>query len=159
MRHPLRASIRFLFYLSFATCPRRTPEIDDLQVKNYLTYFFSPLEESRIYRASHAVDDLSSGAGFFVLLDGLDEVSSAQVSVALEALTKLSVFLAETSPRSTVLISSRTQYFFSIERRDLEEIFEVYTVSPFSLGDIYQFLTKWPFRSDGRANITRLFSG
>jgi len=118
----------------------------------------SSLKQSAIYRAPRAVEDLSHGAGFLILLDGLDEISSALAPTVLDALTRLPKFLAESAPRSTLLVSSRTQYFFSLKYRELEEIFEVFTIRPFSLGDIYRFLTQWPFESNLRANITRIFS-
>jgi hypothetical protein len=116
------------------------------------------LKQSAVYRAARAVEDLSHGAGFFILLDGLDEVSSAQSSRVVEAIVELNTYLAETAPQSALLVSSRTQYFFSIPRRELEEIFEVFTIRPFSVGDIYKFLLKWPFNENRRENITRIFS-
>jgi hypothetical protein len=130
----------------------------DLTLNEFVDLLLSSLRTSAVYRSSKAVEDLSHGAGFFILLDGLDEVPSVLSVSLLRVLTQLSYYLSEIAPQSTVLISSRTQYFFSSHNRDLEEIFEVLSIQPFSLGNIYSFLEKWPFASSPKENITRIFS-
>jgi hypothetical protein len=153
---PGHSSVPILFELrDLSKLTKTSKPITGGELFNILTL---SLKQSAVYRASQAVEDLSHGAGFFVLLDGLDEVSSEQSTIVLDAIAQLSTFLAETAPKSTLLVSSRTQYFFSVRRRDIEEIFEIFTIRPFTLGDIYQFLTKWPYEANLKEEVTRIFS-
>jgi hypothetical protein len=116
------------------------------------------LNQSAVYRAARGVEDLEHGAGFLILLDGLDEVPDAFSDSIVNALLSLCQVLQRTSPQSTVLLSSRTQYFYSRYSRKLQETFDVLSVRPFTIGDIYRFLANWPFAENSRENITRIFS-
>jgi hypothetical protein len=140
---------------------RNLPKLSPLsssEGRRLFDFLVSALIKSAVYRSSSVIEDLSHGAGYLILLDGLDEVSSAQSNAALNAISGLSAYLAEISPKSTLLVSSRTQYYFSMQRRDLAEIFELLTIRPFTLSDIYVFLTKWPFKVRAKENVTRIFA-
>ncbi len=117
-----------------------------------------PLENAAVFRADGAQNHLSHGAGFLVLLDGLDEVPSESTQQALDAVLALSAHLAETAPRSTIILSNRTQHYLQLRQRGLDEAFQVFSIRSFTLGDIYRFLSNWPFVGDARAHVTRLFS-
>lgn len=130
----------------------------ELSGERLLDILLSPLRDSAVYGASHGAEDLGFGAGFLILLDGLDEVSDTISTSVVAAILDMCQSLGRTSPKSTVLLSSRNQYFFARNSRELQEGFDVLSVRPFTLGDIYSFLARWPFKERARQNVTRIFS-
>lgn len=158
---------------SAASSPRKTPVPVLFELRNLPAYkktkktltgddllniLLSDLRDSAVYRAAKGIEDLQRGAGFLILMDGLDEVPDALSKSTVNAILDMCHSLKQTSPKSIVLLSSRSQYFFSRYGRELQESFDVLSVRPFTIGDIYNFLTKWTFADKARENITRIFS-
>ena len=133
-------------------------EKDEFTGERLLDILLSPLRDSAVYDASRGAENLGFGAGFLILLDGLDEVRDSLSSSVVAAILDMCQSLGRTSPKSTVLLSSRNQYFFTRNSRELQEGFDVLSVRPFTLGDIYSFLARWPFKENARKNVTRIFS-
>src|SRR5262249_49055560 len=106
----------------------------------------------------HAAQNLMSGKGLLLLLDGLDEVPASHSQMAVDGILALSQYLSTKSPRSTLLITSRTQHFLALRNRQLEERFELLSIRPFTTADIYRFLMRWPFVAERRAQIVRIFN-
>jgi hypothetical protein len=116
------------------------------------------LREAAAFKATHAVEDLKHGAGYLMLLDGLDEVPSDVSGRVADALTTFASDLALSSPKSSIVISTRTQHYVSLHDRPFREAFKPLSIRPFSIADVYRFLLNWPFESDRADAITRLFS-
>jgi len=154
---PRKAPVPVLFELRNLSTSI-TGHKEELTGHTLFTLLKSGLRESAVYRATRGIEDLEHGAGFLILPDGLDEVPDALSSAIVSAIVDMCQSLSRTSPNSTVLLSSRTQYFFSRYSRGLQESFDVLSVRPFAVGDIYLFLTKWPFTGSVRGSITRIFS-
>jgi hypothetical protein len=153
---PRKAPLPLLYELR--NLAERGTEKGELTGERLLDILLSPLLESAVYGASRGAEDLGFGAGFLILLDGLDEVSGTLSASVVSAILDMCQSLGRTSPKSTVLLSSRNQYFFARNSRELQEEFDVLSVRPFTLGDIYSFLARWPFKVRARQNVTRIFS-
>ncbi|HEX4832003.1 MAG TPA: NACHT domain-containing protein [Trebonia sp.] len=153
---PRKAPLPILYELRNLAGSRKAGE--ELTGQRLLDLLLAPLRESAVYAAARGLEDLGYGAGFLILLDGLDEVSDSLSGTVVAAIGEMCQMLGRTSPKSTVLLSSRNQYYFARNDRELQEGFDVLSVRPFTLGDIYSFLARWPFTGRARENITRLFS-
>jgi hypothetical protein len=153
---PRKTPVPVLFELRNLTADEKTKKAftgDDL-----LNIILADLRNSAVYRAAKGIEDLQRGAGFLILMDGLDEVPDTLSKSAVKAILDMCHTLKQTSPKSTVLLSSRSQYFFSRYGRDLQESFDVLSVRPFTAGDVYNFLTKWTYVDKPGENVTRIFS-
>jgi hypothetical protein len=116
------------------------------------------LTTSAAYLSKTPVKDLSAGAGLLVLLDGLDEIPGAMLPAVMDAILEVSRQLSSSAPRATVIVSSRLQLFQAPEFREFLDSFDVLSIRPFALEDIYRFLSRWPFGADAAAQITRIFT-
>lgn len=103
-------------------------------------------------------DSYVAGYGLDVFLDGLDEVASDSYERTANAINALSRLLANKSPANRIYLTMRVQFHQQIHSHFDEEFPLVVQIQPFAPGDIYKFLTRWPFRSDPGANITRIYS-
>ncbi len=91
------------------------------------------------------------------MLDGLDEVSSANFDVVVEAIVGLSGRLAASSPHSRLVLTMRGQFYQQVRER-LDGTFpNVLTVQDFTPSDVYEFLTRWPFKSERQTQITHIY--
>ncbi len=154
---PRKAPVPILFELRNLTAGVKGKN-KELTGDELFSFLQSALRESAVYRAAQGIEDLEHGAGLLILLDGLDEVPDALSHSIVSALLDMCQSLGRVSPNSTVLLSSRTQYFFSRSSRNLQESFDILSVRPFTVGDIYSFLSNWPFAERARENMTRIFS-
>jgi NACHT domain len=124
----------------------------------FLTLTAKPLTNAAVFKTSTPLKHLQHGPGLLLLLDGLDEVPTELTHSVCSAIVELAIYLGSSSPASSLVISTRTQHYLTLQDRRLDETFEVLTLRPFTISDIYQFLLRWPFKSHARQNITRLFS-
>jgi hypothetical protein len=115
-------------------------------------------ESAAVFTAEGAKEHLQHGPGYLLLLDGLDEVPSEASAVVARAVAALAQHLSLVSPRSSVIVSTRTQHYIGLQDRSFRETFRVLSIRPFSLADMYQFLLRWPFVRARKDHITRLFS-
>jgi hypothetical protein len=153
---PRKAPLPLLYELR--NLADQAKEKGELTGERLLDILLVPLRDSAVYDASRGAENLGFGAGFLILLDGLDEVRDTLSTSVVTAIIEMCQSLGRTSPKSTVLLSSRNQYFFARNSRELQEGFDVLSVRPFTLGDIYSFLARWPFKELARQNVTRIFS-
>ena len=113
---------------------------------------------SSAFEIQKCYDIYLRSTGLLILLDGLDEVASKDYRHFVVAIKHLSQILAAASDRNILIITMRTQFYRQVSR-DLFEVFPLcYEVKPFAPTDIYNFLTKWPFKDDKRENILRIYN-
>jgi len=152
---PRRASLPVLIELR--TLTPSLQQSNDLSLMDAIERTVANVD---IYRSDQAVTRLRTGPGLLILLDGLDEVP-IDISLKLQSkIGDLSQKLAETSPNSSIILTARTQYYLTAMQSRLKESFTALTIQPFSQGDVYQFLIRWPY-AKGRSlarEATRLFS-
>ena len=102
-------------------------------------------------------DSYVSEYGLDVFLDGLDEVASDSYSRTATAINGLSRLLANLSVANRIFLTMRVQFHQQVHAHFDDEFPPVVQIRPFTPGDIYAFLTRWPFPREAGANITRIF--
>ena len=102
-------------------------------------------------------DSYLVGRGVDTFLDGLDEVANDSYERTANAINALSQLLANTSTSNRIFLTMRVQFHQQVHAHFDEEFPPVVQIQPFTPGDIYSFLTRWPFRSESGANITRIY--
>lgn len=96
--------------------------------------------------------------GLTVFLDGLDEVATINYPKVVMAINGLSSRLGQKSSASVILLTMRTQ-FHSIIRADLESNYPtVLTIAPFTPGDIFEFLSRYPFREQQADKGSKIYA-
>ncbi len=96
--------------------------------------------------------------GLLILLDGLDEISNKDFPVVHKAIEGLSRKLARMSDKNVIILTMRSQ-FHSQVRELFRDTFGVSLfLKPFSLSDIYSFLSRWPFRQTKEVAVTRIYT-
>jgi hypothetical protein len=154
---PRRAALPLLFEL------RRLADLDqddlaDLTQERLFDQCVSSFGDVAAFQAKDAVEHLQHGPGYLVLLDGLDEVPGQASAQVVRAISDLAEHLGRSSPRSSLIVSTRTQHYLSLHDRVFSDTFHAVTVRAFSLADVYKFLLRWPFEAGRREHVTRLFS-
>ncbi len=153
--------------------PRRAPLPVTVELRDFVSSSSAPIGDlgeyaleqlrQRIikvegYKMARCFDTYLRGAGILLLLDGLDEVPSEQYENVEAALMALTETLANSSAKSCVIITMRTQLYVQIRRRLNSHQFESLSIQPFSLSDMYEFLTRWPFASNRDSSVGRILS-
>jgi hypothetical protein len=134
-------------------------ELEGLTHQRLFEQCTANLGDMAAFDAGHAVEYLKDGPGFLLLLDGLDEVPSYASTQVATAIAELSSHLSLSSPRSSLIISTRTQHYLTLQGHPFRETFRALSVRPFEIADVYKFLLRWPFEEEHRKeHITRLFS-
>lgn len=105
------------------------------------------------------VDSYSKSNGLLILLDGLDEVGSADYASACSGILELSGALSNLGQRNCIVLTMRTQFHQQI-RGDFDTLFPpTYHIKPFDVDDVYRFLTLWPdFHGDRDKETLRIFN-
>ncbi|UOX84649.1 NACHT domain-containing protein [Amycolatopsis sp. FBCC-B4732] len=92
-----------------------------------------------------------------VLLDGLDEVNTSDFSAVSNEIVKLCDHLAKKHPANQVVLTTRRQLYVNLSP-DFADMFDAHlTLEPFTADDMYEFLSKWPYRSDPDRHLPRIF--
>lgn len=116
------------------------------------------VNETEGFEMGRLFDSYASSNGLFLLLDGLDEVSSEDYPDVSRAVRSLSSVLENLSTRTNVILTMRSQFHSQI-RSDFEETFpEIFHIQPFTPSDVYEFLSRWPFRENKKGAIRRIFA-
>lgn len=116
------------------------------------------LERFAVYRMSECFDTYSHTAGLLILLDGLDEVSTQTYSQVAKAISGLCHHLDTVGPNNRVVVTLRTHFHQQV-RDALSSVFpDVVFVQPFTPTNIYEFLTRWPFKSGGNQQIVSIYT-
>jgi predicted NACHT family NTPase len=96
--------------------------------------------------------------GVLVLLDGLDEVSGSAFDRAANAIIGLSRQLELLSPNNVIVLTMRTQFHRQVSDRFTDHFPPTLYIRSFTPPEIYDFLTRWPFRDNQEATIARIYS-
>jgi hypothetical protein len=105
------------------------------------------------------MESYASGNGLLILLDGLDEVGSANYDIARQEILQLSGVMSNLGGRNCIVLTMRTQFHQQV-RHDFDVLFPpTYFIKPFDGDDIYRFLTLWPHYGGERdAETIRIFN-
>lgn len=109
------------------------------------------------FNMSELFDSSVTEYGLDVFLDGLDEVSSDAYKRVASAINGLNRLLANKSPHNRIYLTMRVQFHQQVHFDFDDDFPPVIRIKPFTPGDIYTFLTRWPFAKDISANITRIY--
>ncbi|MCX6376145.1 MAG: NACHT domain-containing protein, partial [Armatimonadetes bacterium] len=123
----------------------------------FLTELRGQVESCATYNMGACFDSYAQGRGLLVLLDGLDEVVTARYAVVQAAIQQLARRLAEKSENNVALVTMRTQFHQQVRDAYRDTFSHVLYLKPFSPTDIYEFLTRWPFRTGADENIARIY--
>lgn len=144
MRKPANSRLPILIDLkTFQPVPDAAN--DDVLAKWAVEQLREEVASSATFDMSECFDACVSGPGLLVLLDGLDEVSSASYPDVSRAVNLLSRWLERNSPSSAVILTMRTQFHEQVHLDFAETFPPAYFVRRFTPNDIYQFLARWPF--------------
>jgi hypothetical protein len=112
----------------------------------------------QIYKMSECFDVYAKGSGLLVLLDGLDEVSKQQYSRVLGAIQGLSNKLAGMSDNNVIVVTMRTQFYQQVRDDFRNSIGTAYFIRRFTPTDIYDFLSRWPFKETMQNMVTQVYA-
>ena len=102
-------------------------------------------------------DQYSKEPGLIVLLDGLDEVSSDRYERVFKAIIGMSQELANRGRQNSVVLTMRTQFHQQVKDSFREEFGPAFFIKPFSPTEIFNFLSRWPFRDRRDEHAARIF--
>ncbi|MDQ6949717.1 MAG: NACHT domain-containing protein, partial [Actinomycetota bacterium] len=111
-----------------------------------------------VFEMGECFDNYLGTTGLLVMLDGLDEVASDAYQRTSEAVRSLSRSLQALSPNNVVILTMRTQFHQQVRDHFSEEFPPTLHIRAFKPSEIYDFLTRWPFGSDARESVSRIYS-
>jgi len=123
----------------------------------FLNRIRSEIEKSSIYKMSDCFEAYLEESGLLILLDGLDEVSSGNYNRTRKAIDGLSEELSRASENNAVILTMRTQFHQQIKDTFYGNFGQAFFIKPFSPSDIYEFLTRWPFKDKSENDISRIY--
>ena len=154
---PRGSPLPILFELrDLSALPDRRLDLSDPEI--FLDVVSRSLADAAVFKADKPLQHLQHGPGLLILLDGLDEVPTELVDIVTDAIAGVADYLGNASPGSSVVVSTRSQHWLTLQSRRLAEKFEVLELRSFTISDIYQFLLRWPFDQPRRETVTRIFS-
>jgi hypothetical protein len=110
-----------------------------------------------VYKIRECFAAYVKGSGLLVLLDGLDEVSKSQYPRVSRAIRQFSDRLSAESDETVVVLTMRTQFYQQIKEDFRDGIGQAVFIRPFKPTDIFEFLTRWPFRSNQHHFLTQIY--
>jgi hypothetical protein len=114
--------------------------------------------ETKGYKPEELFDSYAITTGLLVLLDGLDEVSSSAYDKMTNAIVGLSHELERLSSSNAVVLTMRTQFHRQISDHFTNDFPPTLYIRPFTPPEIYDFLSRWPFKDSPEDPITRIYS-
>ncbi|HTB00005.1 MAG TPA: NACHT domain-containing protein [Bradyrhizobium sp.] len=123
-----------------------------------LTFIKAQCAKNEVYNLEKCFDAYANKTGLLIILDGLDEVSSAAYPRVSTAINELSSRLQQLGAESAIVLTMRTQFHQQIRGHFDEQFPMVLSVKPFTPSDIYLFLTRWPFRNAKMENVVRIYN-
>lgn len=117
----------------------------------------SDVEKCAVYQMADCFDNYAKSTGLLVLLDGLDEVSTIHYLKVQEAIKGLSEKLYHLSDKTIIVLTMRTQFHQQIKVAYRDSFGPALFLKPFSPSDLYDFLTRWPFKDNLMQNISRIY--
>jgi len=114
--------------------------------------------KTEVYKIGDCFDTYSTTNGLLIILDGLDEVSRQSYPCVIAAIDGLSNKLAGMSHENVVLLTMRTQFHQQIKEEFRDSLGHALFIKPFTPSDIYNFLSKWPFKGDRLKMMTQIYA-
>ncbi|MDS0138547.1 MULTISPECIES: NACHT domain-containing protein [unclassified Amycolatopsis] len=109
------------------------------------------------YASKDLFDSFVDAGRITVLLDGLDEINTSEFASLSAEITNLCDHLAKKHLANRVIVTTRRQLYVNLPA-DFTEAFDAHlTLEPFTADDMYEFLRKWPYRSEPDQNLARIF--
>ncbi|MBE8516647.1 NACHT domain-containing protein [Amycolatopsis sp. H6(2020)] len=109
------------------------------------------------YASKDLFDSFVNAGRITVLLDGLDEINTSEFAALSAEITNLCDHLAKKHPANRVIVTTRRQLYVNLPA-DFTEAFDAHlTLEPFTADDMYEFLRKWPYRSEPDQHLARIF--
>lgn len=155
LRHPRTARLPVLYELRHVAIPSDVPD-DALGEWLYMS-LRSQTEKVNVHRMGECFDSYAAQSGLLVLLDGLDEIASDRYQRTQKAICQLSALLHARGANNAVIVTTRTQFHQQIRAAYTDAFPNVLHLKAFSPSDIYEFLTRWPFRDDPRPRMNRIY--
>jgi len=118
----------------------------------------SAIAGSGVYGMPECYDAYATTSGLLVLLDGLDEIPSADYTTVEKAILSLSRHLGALGSQNTVIVTSRIQFHQQVRDAYRDDFPHVLTLKPFTPTDIYEFLSKWPFKTNRYSQLTKIYN-
>ncbi|MBZ5562175.1 MAG: NACHT domain-containing protein [Acidobacteriia bacterium] len=116
------------------------------------------VEETSLYKVGECFDNYSTTTGLLVILDGLDEVSSARYVRMQRAVNGLSDRLGDLGTNNVLVVTMRTQFHQQVREAFRESLGQVLFIEPFSPTEIFEFLFQWPFDGNSGEMISKIYS-
>lgn len=113
--------------------------------------------ESAVYQMEECFDNYVTTAGILVLLDGLDEVPSNFYDDVHQEINSLSEKLNRLSENNIIVLTMRTQFHDQVSHHFRDNFPHAVSLKPFTPSEIYEFLTRWPFKKDVQKNISKVY--
>ena len=114
-------------------------------------------EKRQVFEMGACFDQYAHKPGLIVLLDGLDEVSSDRYGRVFKAILGMSKELSNRGRNNSVVLTMRTQFHQQVKDSFRDEFGPALFIKPFSPTEIFNFLTRWPFRERGDEHAARIF--
>ena len=111
-----------------------------------------------VYRIQECFDAYCNTTGLLILLDGLDEVSKSQYPRVSRAIQALSDDLAAESKDNAIVLTMRTQFYQQVKDEFRDAVGQAVFVRPFTPTDIFEFLSRWPFKANKHSLIRQVYS-
>ena len=155
LRKPSKARLPLLVELKNLSVPgKQHPEkLGDWFVKKLR----DATSKSKVYQMEECFDTYAENTGLFVLLDGLDEVSTSNYAKVQSAIIALSHRLSQMSEHSIIVLTMRTQFHQQVKNAFRDSFGPALLLKPFTPTDIYEFLTRWPFHNNREHHIARIY--
>jgi predicted NACHT family NTPase len=151
---PKKARLPVLIELKKCKVPGNAP-------KDIGAWFLAELKKealkSDVYRMDECFDAYVRGSGLLVLLDGLDEVASAEYQKVQAAIAGLSQTLGKLSDKNAIVLTMRTQFHMQVKDAFRDSFGHVVALRPFTPSNIYEFLKRWDFGANQREQVNRVY--
>jgi hypothetical protein len=153
---PRRSRLPVLLELKTLKPPTTTKEAD---LGEWLYRHIRAIVSSvQVYKMQECFDVYATTNGLLLLLDGLDEVSKQQYPRVRAAIEGLSRKLTGASEHNILLLTMRTQFFHQVKDDFRDTIGHALFVRPFTPTNIYEFLSRWPFKANDEGIVARIYA-
>lgn len=110
-----------------------------------------------VFRVDEYFDLAAKNTGLMLLLDGLDEVATTDYPRVEAAILKLSDNLSNLSINNVIVLTMRIQFHQQVGYAYSAAFPASLAVQPFTPSHLFEFLDRWPFASDRRTHVARLY--
>lgn len=125
--------------------------------KWFFEYIKKEISQNKVYKIEDCFENYCSTKGAIFLLDGLDEVSSANYKVICQCINGLSNFLNVIGENNVIILTMRTQFYQQIKNDFIFNFPHATFLKPFTPSDIYEFLSRWHYEKESEKNISRIY--